>query len=496
MRFSVTNTTPRFLSMLVLAALVTSVLFLSAPRADAEVVHLRTGETVKGRLLPERSDENVLVVEDYLSGSVRTLAWKVVDKDDTQRIQEAWGWTNKALATITGQRIVQELNNGSQVIRGLIVKTDETYYHIMMGGTERKVRKASVLEKTDELMDPRDIWNPEQLTNRFVTELRKDKAVLAAGWDVDAPGAKLAWRMAEYAENAGDYERARGWYAICANDEDFLNASVAAQRLDRVKGLLRDKEALATIREIRMALSLKNFRKVRTMLAEFPTKHPGAGVLLQDRLEKAQKIFTQRRAAFFTVEAKINFPKLVLKEIKKKVKEKDIGLADASAWTRRELPEIAFQLLSDRFGRKDDVPTEEARSFWDNRKKSGWRTVTYGSGTFIVKPGKIKPAKRRRGNKKRKNSSGGAAPKVSLPKPPTRDQWWAKSDPKQRMYWIMAFFVENSGPFEVADEPKLTPCPQCNGAGLESQRLQTGDSVKFICRRCAGSQTDKRVKYR
>jgi len=476
--------------------LVCALLFVAAGTAGADVVHLRTGETVKGRLLPERSDENVLVVEDYLSGSVRTLAWQVVDKADAERIQLAWGWTNKALATVKGHRLEQELNNGTQTVRGLIVREDDTFYYVMIGGREVKLRKASVIEKTEEAMDPRDIWNPEQLVDRFVEELKKDPVVKEGGESVEAPSARLAWRMAEYAENAGDYARAKGWYAISANDEDFLNSVIAKQRLERVEGILRDAAALETIRDIRMRLSLKNFRRVREMLSAFPRNHPDAGALLQSRLEKAKKNFEQRRANYFTLEAKINLPKIILREIKLKVQEKDIGLADATAWTRRELPELAFKILSERFARRDDVEPDEARTFWDNRKKSGWRTVTYGSGTFIVSPAKVKPAKRR-SNTKRRNSGGGAAPKVTLPKPPTRDQWWeTKANTKQRMHWIMAFFVENSGLFEVADEAKLTPCPQCNGAGLESQRLQTGDTLKFICRRCAGSQTDKRVRYR
>ncbi len=490
-----TRKTPRKrLTAIVAAGLL---VFLTAGSAAAEVVHLRTGETIKGRLLPERSDENVLVVEDYLSGSVRTIAWQVVDKADAERIKQDWGWTNKALATVSGHRLVQQLNNGTQTIRGLIVREDDATYYVMIGGREQKLSKSSVVEKSEEPMDPRDIWDPEQLVDRFIGELKKDPVVKEAGDDVDNPSARLAWRMAEYAENAGDYARAKGWYTIAANDEDFLNNSIAKQRLTRVEGVLRDAAALQTIREIRMALSLKSFRKVRTMLEEFPEKHPGAGALLQHRLEKAKKDFAQRRAKYFTLEAKINLPKIVQKLIKVKVQEDEIALADASAWTRRELPEAAFDALSERFNKRDDVTPEEARTFWDNRRKSGWRTVTYGSGTFIVMPAKITPPKRRNNNRKRRNSGGGAAPKVTLPKPPTRDQWWeTKADPKQRANWIMAYFVENSGLFEVADEPKLTPCPQCNGAGLESQRLQTGDSLKFICRRCAGSQNDKRVKFR
>ena len=55
--------------------LVLAVLLLVAPVCVADVVHLRTGEAIKGRPLPAESDEKVLAIEDFLSGSTRRLRW-------------------------------------------------------------------------------------------------------------------------------------------------------------------------------------------------------------------------------------------------------------------------------------------------------------------------------------------------------------------------------------------------------------------------------------
>ncbi len=41
--------------------------------ASGDVIKLRTGETVKGRVVAERSNEGVLVVEDFLTGGTREL---------------------------------------------------------------------------------------------------------------------------------------------------------------------------------------------------------------------------------------------------------------------------------------------------------------------------------------------------------------------------------------------------------------------------------------
>jgi hypothetical protein len=461
--------------------------------AVADVIHLRTGETVKGRPLRDRSDKDVLVMEDFLSGAVRSLAWSVVEREDKQRLHREWGWENAALEAVKGHRLEQELAGGAtQEIRGLIVKEDDVFYHIQLGGRVVKIRKDQVLEKVEEDMDPRDIWSPEQLVERFTEELGKEEGV-----DLESPDGHVHWRIAEYARQAGDFATAKTHYVGGANDETYQNATVAKQRLADVEALLRDEAALRSLRDIRMALSLKSFERVREGIEGFAEKHPDAGEQIQARLEKTKADFVKRRAEFFQLEAKINFPKILLKMVKTKVSEKEIGISDATAWTRRELPDQAFEALAAKLqGRDKAVTPEEARAFWENRRKSGWKTANYGAGTFIVEPPKIKPPKRRAPRKSKGRSGGGAAPQVQIPKPPTRDQWWAAAPSKDRQQWVMAFFVENSGLFEVAEEPKYSLCPKCNGAGLENKALQTGGTLSYLCTRCGGAQRDKRVRFR
>jgi hypothetical protein len=481
------------LLFLFLGSLVCAVLVPAMPgTADADVIHLRTGESVKGRPVQGRCDEKVLVIEDYISGATRTILWDVVDPEDRQRLQEDMGFVNKSLKAIEGHRIVIELQDGSkEALRGLIVREDDNTVYLLQGGDELKIQKSMITGRDTEEMDPRDIWSPEQLVERFLKSLADDEGV-----DLNDLSSRERFRIAEYAESAGDFETAKTHYTACAGDPEFLLANVATQRLERVESILRDAAALADLRAMRMALSLKAFRKVREMLTEFPRKHADAGEAVQNRLERAQKEFTKRRNDYFQMEAKIDFPKLVLNLIKSKVSEDEVGLSDVTAWTRRELPDLAFGELTALFNKKDDVSPEETRAFWENRPKSNWKTATYGAGTFIVEPPKIKPPKRKAPSKNKKSSGGGAAPAIKIPKPPTRDQWWEGAGTAHRQSWIMAFFVENSGLFEVSDKPTYSKCGKCNGEGLESKRFQTGAVLYYLCTRCGGAQRDKRVRFR
>ena len=226
-----------WLAMLVIAA---ALICLMGETSVADVVHLRTGETVKGRPLRDRSDKDTLVMEDFLSGGVRTFAWAVVEEEDRSRLHRTWGWENAALEAVKGHRLVQELAGGAtQDIRGLIESEDDVNYNVRLSGRVLKVRKDQVIEKADEDMDPRDIWSPEQLVERFMEELAKKDGV-----DLANPDGHVHWRIAEYARQAGDYETAKTHYEACANDETYQNATVAKQRLDDVVALLRDAAAV------------------------------------------------------------------------------------------------------------------------------------------------------------------------------------------------------------------------------------------------------------
>src|SRR5262245_3520309 len=79
--------------------------------ASADIVRLKSGESIKGKALQERSNEQVLVVEDYISGAFRSFAWDAVDASDRDRIWEDWGWLAK-VGLQKGHRFRQKLEGG------------------------------------------------------------------------------------------------------------------------------------------------------------------------------------------------------------------------------------------------------------------------------------------------------------------------------------------------------------------------------------------------
>ncbi|MDJ0521675.1 MAG: hypothetical protein QNJ90_06320 [Planctomycetota bacterium] len=171
-----------------------------------------------------------------------------------------------------------------------------------------------------------------------------------------------------------------------------------------------------------------------------------------------------------------------------------VGLSDVTAWTRRELPEAFWTELERGVGPRSIPPRVYARQRWASRTKLAWQSASYGSGTFIVQP-----VRRGRARKDRwRDLPDEVKGKIGFtpPKPPTRDQWWARASTKERADWVLAYTLENSGLFELSSGPVYTKCQVCNGTGYETRRLQGSIGFSFLCRRCAGAGKDKTIRYR
>lgn len=439
---------------------------------DEVIVRLRSGESLKGRLIVERCDEKVFVVQDHLSGAVRALSWTLLEPEDRERLDPRASRHGPLVRPVEGDRLTLRLLDGSRVeVYGRIVEEDDERVVLWRDGKTIGIRKERIERRSRSEMDPRDIWSPAQLVARFLRDLVEDE-----GADPANLTAEQHFRLAEYARAAEDHEAAREHYAACARDPTFPGAKVATQRLDEVRALLRDRDALATLREARRALALKAFRAARELITGFTDEHPQVSASVRRRLEKAKEEFESRRSAFYRIEIRIHLPKVLRRLIDETVRDQDATLKAAVAWTRRELPETLFETTAARFEKWDDVTPEEARAFWQDRPRGTWHTASYGSGTFIVDPPKVR---------------AGAEGRRRDP-----EAWWRAASAKERASWLTAWFAEKSELFELSDRMAYTPCSRCSGTGLTHARRADGRAVEVLCARCLGARRDRAVRYR
>jgi hypothetical protein len=471
---------------------------LLAPMASADVFRLRTGESVKGRPIEERTDDRTLVFEDLLTGSVRSVAWEAIEPADRQALKVSLGRETMATYTVQGVRITMRVGTDEQELYGVIDREEGPTVYLLRNGEILPVPKERIIDRAVEMLDVREVWSPAQLIERYDEALRKkDPPVDPLGSD-----GHTSMERAAYAEQMGALRDALESYQRAAADVDYSSRATAEQRALRVEALLRDQAALATLRDLKTKLSSDLFRAVSKGLAEFEGKHPNAGEAVQKSLVSFKAAVKQRRDKYMRFQARYNFPRICVRLIEAKVREKDVKLNDAKSWAKRGLIEAAFTALTEKLAAKDDVTPDEARVFWETRwegvPKGSWLNASYGSGSFIAYPPKVLPPKPRAAPAGgQRGGNQGPAPTIQLPKPPTPDQWWATlSVGPERAPWVMAHFVQSSGLFEVADDLGRSPCKLCLGQGLKSFSTQTGEVIPYLCNRCAGGRYDLTVKYR
>ena len=474
-------------------ALLAGVLLVAPARpASADVVRLRTGEAIKGRVIVERSNEQVLVIEDYLSGATREIAWQAVDPTDAEKLQ-----TGKlefldpdhgsGSVAIPGERITVKQTVGTAELRGIVELEGPNSITVRTQSGKIEITKDRIVSREKEDIDASDVYSADEL---YELKLKEVDPQDSRGW----------MRVAQYAERVGAYRQAKDAYETIALDETYLNRTMAQQKVVTLTALLKDQEALEALRFLRVQLSSGQFQKVREGLAAFAEKHPEAGEAVKKKVEELTARFTAERTTFMSKKAGDNFVKKAQKLIADKVKPKDAVMSDVQAWTRKELPEEAFAELTKLLQTYDlAVTPEETKTFWEGRPKKPnvWRKASYGSGSFIIEPAKIKPPTGGGGGGGRPppRPGGGPAPPIKIPPPPHR-AGWGDTPLSERAEWILAYFVENSGLFEVAPKRDKSACALCLGEGLIRKVLSGGGQLVYLCTRCGGTQYDLTVKYR
>lgn len=464
---------------------------LAASPARAERVPLKTGETVLGRVVLERSNENVLVVEDYVSGGMREFVWEAVVDIDAERLRTAIGIIDVGNVMVRGEVIVWRLNAGTGEIRGVVEKTEGGFVHIRNVSSKdpQKIALADIVSREEIEIDPQDVWSLAEVVEKKRVEIDPQDA---RGW----------FRLAQFCEKIGAYEQAKEAYDTAATDEAFLQREVARTSGVRMAALIADKSSFDELRELRVALGANLWKRVREATDSFLTRHPDASDPVKKKFEDLKVEFTKKRATYFADLAGKSLERIVRRQIELKVRPKDAAFTEVQAWIRKDaildsLAELTKQLQV----RDAAVTDEEAKAFFEARPKraAGWKRASYDSGSFLIEPAKIKPPsgqpKSPSGSSK-KNNNQGPPVVIPVPKPPTRDTWWETATGDVRTRFWFATFVEKNGVFEIKPKHDRIACGTCDAAGKLTKLGTSGASLEYLCPRCGGSQYDQVVVYR
>jgi hypothetical protein len=177
---------------------------------------------------------------------------------------------------------------------------------------------------------------------------------------------------------------------------------------------------------------------------------------------------------------------------------------------------------------KEATP-DAVKQLWNQRRKIRWNRASYGLGTWLLgKDAALKGSEdpNKKDEKKPVNETDKARAdlekklrtyldnqelarkaKTTGEQKDDRELAWKELPLDARRGWMLAYYVENSGDFEVDKKPMLAACHECGGegtrivglAGANVSRSAIGKQStenRIECPACHGLGVVRRISYR
>lgn len=479
---------------------VLSILVLCAAAARADIITLQDGRILHVKVV-DTTDVG-LTVERLDNGGKLTLRWEHLRDADRRRLRIQYGLEeeeSEADLVMLGHRIYPRQSDFTD---GLVLDGDNEYIKVMVRGKEERYRKDALRKPPEEReVSVFEVYTPEQLYQAKLTSVPADADI------------EVVFEFAKYCTRITMYDKAIEQFSKVKELDPGYKADYVANQLKRLEVLDRDKETRKLMRE---ADQLGNSQKFDQCLARLREISASTSVAPEIKAEAARKvsIWEKKRHEYYSnavVQGYFRYVRKTLEDLSrdKRIYEKDdkerFTIDKATSFIRSQLHKDAVKHLAEKLGLD---PKNEVEKMWKERKRKPRDPVSYGSGTFIVAGvkevqkdnGAQTDAARqvqdylRRLNRGQSQQQEQQTP-VQGPKLKNKDEWWSSSESIVRLYWMLAYWVENSDQFEVTKR-SVNVCEQCGSTGTIKVLGAQGSLQRFTCPRCQGNKGDTVLYYK
>jgi hypothetical protein len=437
---------------------------------QGDFIPLRDGEILVGEIASHTEDG--LEVKRLDNGGVVRLRWGQLAPPFEKDLKAKLGYTYEVQDEITVDADEITLRDGTKRV-GLIVsqspekiilkdaKSSLTYERGVLAGAPTRVTAPAL-----------DIYTKDELYTEKVSA-------------VDLTTAEGNMTLARYLEQIFDFARAiQHWNDVKRIDAGFHPGEVT-QALARLEEKKARQDEFDFLQDIERERAMRHYDKAIAMCDEFQKKFARSSASTRADVEKRKKNIEGARHADRVA--------LVCKEYHRQAELLCHGKADdrkstldaARSWSTSDLPrEIIKNAVLTLQKNWKELTEAEFVKYWKERGKlSKTRSVSYGSGSFILGKGGVtkgfdmkSPQKPTSGDpaveamiKKMqellKKQSGGMAGAPQQQKLDPPEDWWQnKAQNFERYQFILANFVEFGGEMEVVSFFGR-PCIQCGGLG-------------------------------
>lgn len=446
-------------------------------------------------------------------GGVVFLPWERLQAEQSVALRTELGYiqAEEEELLIPVERLV--LASGQEVV-GVILSKEGENFVMKVGGNTQVVPKNRVVSVTGGEMAPAlDVYNTEELYAQGLANLKAEDALSQI-------------ELAEYCERILDFPHAMAHYsaAITLRDgkEDTGKWQLALEHAS-VKALQADQ--LNRLREIDRLRRRNLFPQAMEKITAFRQTFPKSPLI--DDLNKGEALVVRTKERVLGERIQKRWFYRTTQMIRAMARQKGQTMDSLTTlmdgdWTEQLRNAVAADVRN----LEPEISPELVGQYWLQRRKGRFHVATYGDGTWLLGEDRAKAGLEKSERKKGKKPKA----KVDTPQSEFQDRVqryldnqrraarasfsgrkdqveerqaaWDLMSLDARAMWLLAYYVEFSGEFEV--RPAVAHlCRTCGGNGaLESVEVgvtrsqSTGGGRLSRCNTCNGVAIVRRVRFR
>ncbi|MEM9378843.1 MAG: hypothetical protein AAGB93_02760 [Planctomycetota bacterium] len=477
-----------------------------APPSPEEVMllQLRDGSVRWGSI--ETHDPDVIQFTLLSNGGRASVPWTLLDPRQAEELRTKFGYVEieAEQALVDASQLVLE---GGGVVEGVIVSREGDSFLVKTDGNLQMLPKRRVSDVREGLRLPAlDVYSREELYGIYLTE-------------ADPSSAESQLALARKCESILDFVHA------VVHFEKALELGLSVD-VDKVTGMLararvkaQNQEQLEYLREADRLRKRRRFDDALAMLEAFPATFPGSSLLEDSRKQSTRLLKARDAAGKELVRSRWNYWARKLT----RAKALDDAFEASRTWAVEQASEeIQAKVLVDVQKKITAAATlEDVRQLWEARDRVRYTSTTYSTGTWLLGEGraqaggeeeetakeavsKVDEERQALENKIKRYLDNQRIARRSQAAEDEEDaaqtfwETWSRTD---RASWLLAFYIEEAGDYDVRPRPRLRPCRTCGGTGAIELLVtgavpQGGAGSVSLCPTCRGVKVVRSVYYR
>ncbi|MBK7641750.1 MAG: hypothetical protein IPJ19_01655 [Planctomycetes bacterium] len=483
---------------------------------DVIMLQLRDGAFRFGSV--QSHDPDGMVFARLDNGGIAHIPWSLLEPRQSDELRRRFGYVDLATEEVLMMADKLSTVDGKEVI-GLILDRTANELLIKIAGSTLTLPKDRIAGAAVPIEVPaRLVYTTDELYARE----------LAA---VPGTDAAANYEIAQYCEKVLDFAHAAEHYQKAATLDPSFHSDDIRAALQRTAEKAKNAAQLEYLGDVDTLIARKQYDEALARADAFAERFPGSPYV--NEAKKKHERVLKARDAYIASLVRVRFletaARLARTASTKFTFEQTMGYLESTMKTEllasvtKDVQVLTKQLDSDAvhklFAQRD-------------KKKLRWERASYGYGTWLLgkeralkgeqiaenpKEGEKKPQtaldKQRAALNEQiqrylQNRELVQKAKSDGEKSEDREAFWRDFSSTGRSQWILAYFAEYGGEFEVSPKPLFDNCRECGGTGVRIISLAganvaqtqgnrpSSTEEKLNCEACHGLGRVRRISYR